>query len=595
MGRRPDSKRAVTKDARTSPSPRPTPRTRRGPPPKIGCPIPEPLDCLVGALVGEDEEGRMLCCTNPACPHMTTLVHDRCMDAFEEHLVKILQNSGSARGWTDGQRRQNLWEKKGQALVGKVCRCRCGGGVVVRDENHDTAREKREKQALEAQKGIKKKRVKRESGLPRLNYGTKGQTLFPEPRAKGRTQLPSESESEISSFTSEYVASRRESMALYKDTEGWATSSLNGTNFHDSVDETGDEYYKFNTPPPSAVKRTFSDATQHRSLTTPLTVQTENITPASGRHMMRSSCGGVDSGIEIKSGATSVSGGDACTPTGSAQNSPPGHSNIFYAAPCTTRHGRRFQTEIARNKPSKSPPIVPGGTPAWRPLTPLLPPITGGGFDTLLGPPAPLSPLEEIMRGLSQYTAKGDSTMIDSAFARVKPTTVCDSSPLSGRLSMDRPPAIPALMSLQMTPPPEFVERHPLFTEDGLPSFSPVSHIGFTNCSNKAGYSRLNPAHPVSISKKITGGSHFETATSNEPNSTSERRSVTPINWEDELPPEWANADTIPRYHLRSLDNRVFLGIGEQIGFRLHCCQLLRLHLCYTFFFVPFFSSVVFL
>lgn len=49
---------------------------------------------LLGSLVGENEEGRKLSCTSTACPYLNTLVHDRCLEAFEDHLVKILQNSG---------------------------------------------------------------------------------------------------------------------------------------------------------------------------------------------------------------------------------------------------------------------------------------------------------------------------------------------------------------------------------------------------------------------------------------------------------------------------------------------------------------------
>lgn len=50
-----------------------------------------------------------------------------------KYYVKFKFFLGSARGWTDVQRRHNLWEKKGLPLVQKLLRCKCERGQMIRD------------------------------------------------------------------------------------------------------------------------------------------------------------------------------------------------------------------------------------------------------------------------------------------------------------------------------------------------------------------------------------------------------------------------------------------------------------------------------
>ena len=76
-------------------------------------------------------------CTNDRCVLARSFfLHKKCSDKLEENLLKILGNEGSARGWTDAQLRSNLWEKKGQSLVGRILRCRCGMGVMSVDVDY---------------------------------------------------------------------------------------------------------------------------------------------------------------------------------------------------------------------------------------------------------------------------------------------------------------------------------------------------------------------------------------------------------------------------------------------------------------------------
>ena len=44
-----------------------------------------------------------------------------------------LKGQGRARGWSDKQKLQNLWTKRGYDLVYKACDCSCGHGHLKKD------------------------------------------------------------------------------------------------------------------------------------------------------------------------------------------------------------------------------------------------------------------------------------------------------------------------------------------------------------------------------------------------------------------------------------------------------------------------------
>uniref|UniRef100_A0A915D6M8 Headcase N-terminal domain-containing protein n=1 Tax=Ditylenchus dipsaci TaxID=166011 RepID=A0A915D6M8_9BILA len=102
---------------------------------RVHCMIPmiacikrgEPLPTSV------QNQGVKMCCTNSKCQFASQFVHADCFKQLENTLIKIISNLGSARGWTDIQRRNNLWEKKGLTLVQKNLRCECGLGLMTRD------------------------------------------------------------------------------------------------------------------------------------------------------------------------------------------------------------------------------------------------------------------------------------------------------------------------------------------------------------------------------------------------------------------------------------------------------------------------------
>lgn len=143
--------------------------------PKLcGCPVPDPVNCSIGKSLPSEDDGILMECSNAVCPFKDHRIHPQCFTAYEDHLVKIISQLGSARGWTDSQRRANLWEKKGQSLVAKVCRCRCGLGTTRRDEMAFYKQEQQRRHAEEVAAGVAtgaKKKAGKTKALPKLNFG----------------------------------------------------------------------------------------------------------------------------------------------------------------------------------------------------------------------------------------------------------------------------------------------------------------------------------------------------------------------------------------------------------------------------------------
>ena len=60
-------------------------------------------------------------------------MHTACFQAFEESVLTFLKGQGRAKGWSDKQKLQNLWTKRGYDLVYKACECLCGHGHIKKD------------------------------------------------------------------------------------------------------------------------------------------------------------------------------------------------------------------------------------------------------------------------------------------------------------------------------------------------------------------------------------------------------------------------------------------------------------------------------
>jgi headcase protein len=71
-------------------------------------------------------------CNNESCT-AGQYMHRKCFEAWEQTVLSYLKSIGRARSWSEKQRQQNLWTKKGYDLVFKACGCKCGRGHLKKD------------------------------------------------------------------------------------------------------------------------------------------------------------------------------------------------------------------------------------------------------------------------------------------------------------------------------------------------------------------------------------------------------------------------------------------------------------------------------
>uniref|UniRef100_A0A182QUL6 Headcase N-terminal domain-containing protein n=1 Tax=Anopheles farauti TaxID=69004 RepID=A0A182QUL6_9DIPT len=71
-------------------------------------------------------------CSNEGCT-VGQYMHRECFERWEDEVLAFLKSTGRARSWSDKQRQQNLWTKKGYELVQKMCGCKCGRGHLKKD------------------------------------------------------------------------------------------------------------------------------------------------------------------------------------------------------------------------------------------------------------------------------------------------------------------------------------------------------------------------------------------------------------------------------------------------------------------------------
>lgn len=97
-----------------------------------------PRGCILGPIEQPPSPTldviRMLC-SNDKCP-CSRYMHAECFESFEEQILSCLRGMSRARNWSEKQRKQNLWTKKGYDLVFKFCTCHCGKGTLRKDLNH---------------------------------------------------------------------------------------------------------------------------------------------------------------------------------------------------------------------------------------------------------------------------------------------------------------------------------------------------------------------------------------------------------------------------------------------------------------------------
>jgi len=98
-----------------------------------------PTKCLVSGVsrdinLDDITEAVRVLCNNPDCPE-GRFMHKECFEDWESTVLSFLRSTGRARSWSEKQRLQNLWTKKGYDLTYKACGCRCGRGHLRKDLN----------------------------------------------------------------------------------------------------------------------------------------------------------------------------------------------------------------------------------------------------------------------------------------------------------------------------------------------------------------------------------------------------------------------------------------------------------------------------
>lgn len=97
-------------------------------------------------------------CNNEHCT-LGNLMHGECFSAWEAHVLAFLRSCGRARSWSEKQRLQNLWTKRGYDLAYRACTCLCNRGHLRKDldwtpptESDDETKTKKKKKNRQNQK-----------------------------------------------------------------------------------------------------------------------------------------------------------------------------------------------------------------------------------------------------------------------------------------------------------------------------------------------------------------------------------------------------------------------------------------------------------
>ncbi|XP_035230756.1 headcase protein-like [Stegodyphus dumicola] len=93
-----------------------------------------PTICHVGEPIHLENlsDAVKVICNNESCLE-GEYMHKICFDQWEYTVLTFLRSTGRARSWSEKQRLQNLWTKKGYDLAYKACGCKCGKGHLRKD------------------------------------------------------------------------------------------------------------------------------------------------------------------------------------------------------------------------------------------------------------------------------------------------------------------------------------------------------------------------------------------------------------------------------------------------------------------------------
>ncbi|XP_074641751.1 headcase protein homolog [Tubulanus polymorphus] len=98
----------------------------------VECCAPPHCDLQEHINVNEPEDAVRIVCNNDKCT-VGRWMHRACFEEWEQSVLAYLRSCGRARSWSEKQRLQNLWTKKGYDLAYKACDCKCGRGHLRKD------------------------------------------------------------------------------------------------------------------------------------------------------------------------------------------------------------------------------------------------------------------------------------------------------------------------------------------------------------------------------------------------------------------------------------------------------------------------------
>ena len=105
---------------------------------QVLCCVPNDVVECVHREITEVESSTKMGCSNLQCSS-PRLLHQKCFDKLEKNLVTATQRlMPKSRKLTEAQLKANIWDIRGQEVLKKMCKCRCGG-TLRREEELEVA------------------------------------------------------------------------------------------------------------------------------------------------------------------------------------------------------------------------------------------------------------------------------------------------------------------------------------------------------------------------------------------------------------------------------------------------------------------------
>ncbi|GAB6032543.1 hypothetical protein CHUAL_011436 [Chamberlinius hualienensis] len=138
------------------------------------CCVPSGCNHEDGELINLDSHFNHLvkiACNNEHCT-VGTYMHQECFETWEQSVLTYLRSTGRARSWSEKQRLQNLWTKKGYDLAFKACGCKCGKGHLRKDLNWMPPTARMQPNDDQNANNRKKRQRKKRNDKPALGNGS---------------------------------------------------------------------------------------------------------------------------------------------------------------------------------------------------------------------------------------------------------------------------------------------------------------------------------------------------------------------------------------------------------------------------------------